>query len=250
MNVRKILENYKFYDGEKRNMKLSASQVSKDILELYLAATEDPKPRVGWTRGEIGSVFHLGMEQIFKGEEAVKEGTVIQERRFSKLLPNTWEIDGKMDQVDFDQSFIEDWKGMSASAYAEFKKNSKDHRINMQMAVYNWLLNGGFTCRAHCFITDWDPVKDSHPANAYQIVECNIYTPEEIQAYMMEKTDTLAEYLAAKKTPPQCDDLMPRWVKGKTYINSKCEYYCDYSHVCKRKKDQSATKLGLNWGRS
>lgn len=251
MNVREILLGYKFYDGVSAAKKLSASQVSKDLLELYLAATETAQPRNGWSRGHIGSVFHLGMEEIFKKQKDVIDGRYVQEKRFSKTLQNGWQIDGKMDMIDFMDHIIFDWKGMSASAYKEFKKNDKTHKINVQMSVYNWLLGGNFECQAHVFITDWDPVNAEHPAQAYQIVECDIIPKDEIELYMLDKTYELQKYLDAKKAPPECADVMPRYVtKTKEYINSKCEFYCDYSHVCPKKRKTSAVRLGLDWSRN
>jgi len=248
MDVRKVVEGYQYYDGKKEHMKLSASQVSRDVLELYLAATEDSQEG-HFGKGNIGSIFHMGMDSMMSEQLEVKGGSCVVEKRFSRMLPNGWKIDGKMDMVAFMKHVINDWKGMSASAYTKFKSNKKDHSINMQFAVYNWLLGGDFAAEAHCFITDWDPCNDTHPATAYQPVTCNIYTPEEIEAYMIEKTDLLAGYLAAAKLPPKCENVMPRQLRSGVYINSKCEYYCNHSHVCKRKRDDTAKKLGLDWGR-
>lgn len=249
MNVIDTIKNYEFYDGNKRPNKLSASQVfGMDMLELYLAATQEPEKGV-FGKGEIGSIFHLGMEEMFKSHQMVKEGKAVQEERFSKTLPNGWIIDGKMDMVDFNNHVIYDWKTMSASKYAELRKNKKDHKINLQMAVYNWLLGGDFEAEAHCFITDWDPCNDKHPATAYQVVKIDMYDSTTIEEMMLLRTDELSDYLAARKIPPKCENVMPRRLKNGTFINSKCMYYCAYSHVCKRKRDDSATKLGLAWGR-
>ena len=191
----------------------------------------------------------MGMDSIFKSQPRVLAGEAVVEGRRSKILPNGWKIDGKMDLVDYIDDIIYDWKGMSASAYTKFKGNKKDHRINMQMAVYNWLVGGDFKAEAHVFITDWDPVKDTHPASAYQIVDCKIYSPLEIEAQMVAKTDELASWLHRKKTPPKCEDVMPRFVRTGEYINSKCAFYCSYAHVCPRKRDDTAKTLGLSWGK-
>ena len=247
MNVRNYIKNFKFYDGVKAPKTLSASQISRDVLELYLAATEDAKPGV-FSKGEIGSIFHLGMEAMFKEHISVIEGEWVQERRFNKSFGD-YNINGKMDMIDFMNHVIYDWKGMSAYGYSEFKKNDKMNRVNIQMAVYNWILGGNFKAEAHVFITDWDPVKPSHPATAYQIVQCNIMTEDEIEEYMMEKISALELALKSGKTPPKCEDTMYRYVKEGVYIESKCAYYCNYAHVCKRKKDDTAKKLGLKWGK-
>ena len=248
MSVREYIKNYKFYDGVKAPKTLSASQVSRDVLELYLAATEDPKSRT-FGKGEIGSIFHLGMKEVFKSHPSVKDAEWVQEKRFTKGL-GQWSINGKMDMIDFMDHIIYDWKGMSAYAYSIFRKNDKMHKINIQMAIYNWLLGGGFTAEAHVFITDWDPVKPSHPASAYQIVKCEIMSFDEVEVYMAGKIASLSSYLDLKKTPPKCEDVMPRFVKEGVYINSKCAYYCDYAHVCKRKANDTAKVLGLAWGKS
>ena len=247
MSVREYIRDYKFYDGVKAAKTISASSFSKDILELYLAATEDGKPGT-FGRGAIGSIFHMGMEAMFKAHPATKEGIYVQEKRFHKSI-NGYEVNGKVDLADFDNMIIIDWKGMSASAYATFKRQDKMHRINIQMAVYNWLLGGMFTCEAHVFCTDWDPVKPTHPASAYQIVQCDIMTVSEIEDYMTAKINQLEYSLAKKKQPAICENVMPRFVKDGVYVDSKCSYYCDYAHVCKRKKDKVAVGLGLKWSR-
>jgi len=247
MNVRDHIKSYKFYDGIKEHKKLSASQLSRDVLELYLAATEEPKPGT-FGKGSIGSIFHMGMETVFKNHVRVKAAEWVQEKRFTKKIRG-YKIDGKMDMIDFRNHVIFDWKGMSASAYATFKRNDKHAKINVQMAVYNWLLGGDFTAEAHCFITNWDPVVPSHPASAYQIVQCKIMTIEETEAYITAKIDKLEYWLDGRKAPPVCEDVMPRFVKEGVYIDSKCAYYCDYSHVCNRKADKVAVGLGLKWGR-
>ena len=246
--IRKHITEYKFYDGVRAAKTISASSFSKDVLELYLAATESPKPGT-FGRGAIGSIFHMGMEHMFKSHPSTKSGRFVQEERVERPLSD-YMINGKTDLVDYMDHIIYDWKGMSASAYATFKSNKKDHRINIQMAVYNWLLGGDFTAEAHCFITDWDPVKPTHPASAYQIVKCNIMTAEETRDYMAAKIKELEGYLKSSKLPPKCDNVMPRFVKDGMYVDSKCAYYCDYSHVCKRKRDDTAKTLGLKWGRS
>jgi len=246
-NVREMIQTYQFYDGVKAPKTLSASQISRDVLELYLAATEDAKDGP-FSKGEIGSIFHMGMEAMFSGHPKVKEGTWVQEKRFTRNYGD-YSINGKMDLVNFEDHIIYDWKGMSAWAYSEFKKNDKHNKINIQMAVYNWLLKGNFDCEAHVFITDWDPVKPTHPASAYQIVKCNIMDEVETEAYMVAKIDELNKYLASSKTPPKCEDTMYRYVKDGVYVESKCMYYCSYSHVCPRKRDDTAKKLGLAWGR-
>ncbi len=248
MNVRKVIEEYPYYDGVAAPMKLSASQISRDVLELYLAATEDSESGA-FGKGNIGSIFHIGMEEMFKTQPRVIEGEAMQKIRRSRELPNGWIIDGKVDMLDFIDMIITDWKGLSASAYNTFKKNDRDHRINMQMAVYNWLFGGDFGCEAHCFITNWDPCNETHPATAYQIMKCEIYEPEEIEEIMMNKTAELSRYLASKKVPPKCKELMPRRLKSGSFINSKCEFYCNYAHVCSRKRDDTAKKLGLDWTR-
>lgn len=245
--VREYIKSYKFYDGVKAPKKLSASQLSKDVLELYLAANFDPKPGV-FSKGEIGSIFHMGMETMFKEHILVKDGSCIQEKRFSRKIGD-YTIDGKMDMIDFMNHIIYDWKGMSAYAYGLFRPNDKMHKINIQMAVYNWLLKGEFAAEAHVFITDWDPVKPTHPASAYQIVKCDIMDLIETEAYIANKIDELESWMAKMKTPPVCDDVMPRYVKPSVYINAKCAYYCDYSHVCPRNAASTAKTLGLDWTR-
>jgi len=247
MSVRKYIKDYKFYDGLDADKSISASSFSKDILELYLAETENPQRPV-FGRGEIGSIFHLGMEQMFKQHHDVKSGSWIQERRFTKAFLG-WKVNGKMDMVNFHDDTIFDWKGMSAYTYGLFSGKDKSHKINVQMSVYNWLLGGGFSAEAHCFITDFDPVKETHPASAYQIVHVELMTLEETEAYMTDKLNRLESALAAKKQPAECEDVMPRYVKKGVYVNAKCAYYCDYAHVCKRKKDQTAKVLGLSWGK-
>ena len=247
MNVRKVIEDYEYYDGKKAERKLSASQASKDLLELYLYHTEEAQPSV-FGKGEIGSIFHLGMEEMFKSQPRVVEGEAVQEVRQQKTLSNGWVIDGKSDMVDFTDDIIYDWKGMSASAYAVLRTNKRTHRVNMQMAVYRWLFGVSYA-ETHCFITNWDPCNPDHPATAYQIFKPDMYEPEEIEALLIDKTDLLDAHLAALKIPPKCTDVMPRRLRDGTFVNSKCMYYCNYSHVCKRKRDDSAAKLGLSWGR-
>lgn len=247
MNVRKIISEYQFYDGKKAVKKLSASQVSRDMLELYLSFTEEPEKGT-FGKGEIGSIFHLGMEEMFKNQPRIVEGEAVQEVRRHKKLSNGWTIDGKSDLVDFVDDIVFDWKGLSASAYAVLKSNKRDHRINMQMAIYRWLFGVDYA-EVHCFITNWDPCNATHPASAYQVFKPEMYEPDEIEAIMLEKTTKLGEFLDAKKVPAKCEDVMPRRLANGSFINSKCEFYCSYKDSCPKRRDDSAKTLGLSWGR-
>ncbi len=246
-SVREHIKNYQFYDGVKRVRKLSASQVSRDLLELYLSFTEDSQEGV-FGKGEIGSIFHLGMEEVFKDHPKVKDGAWMQEIRETKTLSNGWEIDGKSDMVQFDNGIVIDYKGMSASAYAVLKSNKRDHKVNMQMAIYRWLFNVDYA-EVHVFCTNWDPCNATHPASAYQVFKPEMYEPSEIEEIMLNKTTELELQLASGKAPAKCEDVMPRRLANGSFINSKCTFYCSYAHVCPRKRDDTAKKLGLDWTR-
>jgi len=244
--IRDYIKDFEFYDGVRAPKTLSASSVSRDILELYLAATETPKKGV-FSKAEIGSIFHLGMEAMFKSHPSVIDTTWVQEKRYHRDIMD-YQINGKIDLVDFYGMRIIDWKTMSASRYKHFRRNDKYDSINIQLAIYNWIIGGGYDCEAHCFITDWDPVKPAHPASAYQVVKCDIMTLAETEEYIKSKITALEKALASTKYPAKCENVLPRYVKDGVYIDSKCAFYCNYAHVCKRKSEKDALGMGLKWG--
>ena len=231
MDLKKWIENIKWYKGNSGAAKeLSASKVGDDMLRLYLAKTAKPNKAKSIGSWYVGSGFHLGMETKLCDESLP---FMAAEVSMSKVLSNGWKITGTADVVNQHAENIHDYKTLSATSYIKMKRSvkNKSSLVALQLGTLMWLNDYNGNAFVECFITDWKPWRKDHPANGYQQLPVTTYSSQDIEAYLVSKTDQLQHYIDEKKTPPECDDVMWIVYEGDR-IKLKCQYYCDYSEAC------------------
>ena len=132
MDLIKILQEYKWYDGESKPKHLSASQISKEPLELWLDQKGYDKNPEKLSDATLGSIVHLGLEKILESQDL--DGIDI-EKRLELSLNNGWTISGKPDLVDHKNKVIYDYKTGKNYTKKMLDKDGKNHGYAIQMAV-------------------------------------------------------------------------------------------------------------------
>lgn len=228
MELRKWIESIEWYKGNSHAEKqISASQLGGDLLPIYLAkvATKDSRKTIGsaW----VGSAFHFGMENMMSDD---RYGTEVSQ---AKTLSNGWTITGTADVADYEMENIHDYKTLSASSYTKKKKEVKftHSQISVQLATLLWLNDFRGSAFAEFFITDLKPWKRDHPATGYQQLPVSVMPVEELEGFMVAKTNQLQRHLDDGTVPVECENVMWMVYDGNR-IKLKCEYYCDYKNSC------------------
>lgn len=229
MELQKIFEEYKWYDGEGGEKHLSASSLTKEPLELWLKLKNYPQNKFKFSDSTLGSVAHLGVEHIIKQTQEYKDGLVLLEKRIEASFCG-WTISGKPDMVDMDKKVIYDYK-FTKNYSKKMLDKDKNHAYIVQLSVYRWLLQDinfkGVIC---WFMKDSNAV-DREPTYIEQEVE--LLSFERIEEMIKEKINIL-EYLG-DEVPSKCEDTWTRNIRGKGIISDvKCKFYCSYSDVCPR----------------
>jgi len=220
-----IIKDYKFYDRKSEKYTLSASLIADDILQIWHEQQGTEPNAFELNDATLGSILHLGLELVFS--QANKSFTI--EQRFSKMI-GKWTISGKIDLLDTERNTIYDFKSAKNYSRKSLKKEGRFHRYAIQLAIYNWLLGGGYIAKILWIM------KDSNALNlepTFVEEEIEIMAASEIEDYIKSKTDSLEFY--GNEMPDVCSDLWARKVNG-ALVNSRCLCYCKYSNSCKYNK--------------
>lgn len=219
----KEIENYKFYDRTKHRYTLSASTIGNDILQLWheQVGTEENQYRLGDM--DAGSIMHLGLEQIFKSNK-----DLVIEERYQKQI-GKWTISGKMDIIDEKEKIIYDIKTGKNYSRKKLLEEKEKNQYAIQLAVYNWLLCGGYKTKILWILKDSDITKNQP---VFIVDDVPIMDEFAIEEYINSKINLLDVYLDSNEIPNECQDKWTRTI-NKVTVNSKCMYYCKYSNNCK-----------------
>lgn len=217
-----ILKEYKFYDKEKKEKSISASSITKDILQLWFEQNDYEKEEK-LSDATLGSIVHLGMEKIFENTFNLKDDVTI-EKRFSKEIIG-WEITGKPDIIIGDT--IYDYKTGKNYSRKQFLKEGKNHPYSIQLSIYNWLIGGNKKAKILWMMKDSKAI-DGEPV----FIEDDVIlmNDTEVETLLVDKILELEKY-PSDVMPDECNDLWLRKVKG-TVIKMKCKLYCGYKNVC------------------
>lgn len=236
MDLIDTLNNYSWYEkfdlnnGKKH---LSASSFSKDPLELWLGLQNYKENAPKLSDATLGSIVHLGLEKIIKELDEYKYGQLIVEQRIVREMEN-WTVSGTPDLIDVENKVIYDYKTGKNYSKKMLDKEGSQHSYAIQIAIYNWLLGGGYEAKILWLMKD-SKAAESQPVIFEQVID--IMSFDETTDYILEKLNLLDAI--GDTMPEKCKDLWPRKVKG-MLVNTKCQYYCRYSVSCPHNNPSSA----------
>jgi len=234
MEIREFIEGIEWYKGgSKLNYSVSASKIGGDLLPIWLSKKFDKDPSSQIGVAYQGSAFHRGMEEEMNDKKKLTGTRYDVEIGGAKTLSNGWLVTGTADVLDNTLSNIHDYKTTSNSGYNNMKKAARDKtsQLAIQGGTLQWLNDTTGDFFAEVFIRDWKPWRKDHPASAYQQLPVETYAGNQIEIFLLAKTDELQGYLDADTPPPECDNVMWMIYEGNK-IKLKCEYYCDYKSNC------------------
>jgi hypothetical protein len=221
-----------------------------DILQNFYKFKYGGKEPTQFEANTFGSVFHLGVEQIFKDEPGVEV-----ESRFSQQLPNGWTISGSIDLISHNHNHIVDWKVSTSTTIAKLIKEGRAHQYALQLGVYKWLVEQNFKDRgeepeeykAMIAMVDkkfsYFTIKNKY--NQLNFIPIETYSSEDIYQMLIERTNLIDEYLTANETPPKCMNVFPYKPRGGTFKEMRCLYYCDYATECEYKNTSYASSSDI-----
>jgi hypothetical protein len=235
MDIIKILNDHKWYDGytpQEGEKHLSASSFANEPLEIWLDRHNYPENPFKLSDATVGSIVHIGLENIIRKTEEYKNAELLIEHQIIKPF-NGWTITGRPDLVNIPKKILYDYKTGKNYSKKMIDKEGKNHRYAIQLAVYNWLLGGGYTPKILWLMKDSQAGEPVIFEQEIEIMDLN-----EIEVYMKERLDVIDAY--GDSMPDKCGDLWPRKIKG-AVVNAKCMYYCKYSHSCPKNNPSAST---------
>ena len=233
MDLINILKDYQFYEPLEDNScekHISASSLADDPLQLWLKINNYQENEEDLGDHTLGSLVHMALESIVIDslitDPSYDRKDWEMEQRHVRWVDD-YCISGKMDLVDHKNKVLYDFKTGKNYSKESLKKEGKLHRYSIQLAVYNWLLGGGYTPKILWIMKDSNAVKHEP---VFSIQQIEIMTPDEIVKYIRDKIaivdhSTIEDF----KT---CAPWIRSQGKGKPAINTRCSYYCRYSGSC------------------
>ena len=223
------------------NKVFSASMAGSELLEQYFIIKHGvPKDASNiFSASDLGSVFHLGMEEVFKDED-----DYFTEKRFQHKLDNSdWTISAQIDLIDTKNKIIFDYKLSTTTAKDKILKQGKLHPYALQLAINLWLLSKTYgeerTSKYKPCIAFFDKkgsLFNSESEEIFYPIFIDVMTLEETQEYLTEATTTLDKYIDNNKEPKQCKSSSLFWYKKPNQDKAtpmKCEHFCSYKNICK-----------------
>jgi len=217
-----ILEETKYIGSDIKNS-ISASQVTTEPLQQYLkwkyGNIEDDK--VG--QNTLGSILHLGMEQILKEKSALTEYSM------EYKLWNDWTITGTADLIV--DGAIYDYKFTKEYSRKMWLKDKENHQYTIQLNTLRYLwkqLPSDIKTEPKMYIV-WF-IKDAKQGEPTMIID-EVPLIKHIEDILIDATNELRQWVENDIEPPVCKDKWTRKIKGNT-VHTKCMYYCSYNKVC------------------
>lgn len=260
-NVKKIiLNNTQYVSGSNGKIpedafSISASQLGKDTLQIYLQMIYGPQPETEVTDATLGTIFHKGMEEIVLSKDKYILGTSLDanfvraETSRHLKMKNGWYLTGTSDlEIISDHSVqIRDYKLTKVYAGKMYKKDPRNHTYGIQASALTYLYSHMSSRPVSSIVNIIDFFyKDANRMKSEPTHEPIVHTPhsaQEISNMFNIKSSELQGHIDNATIPPVCEDLWPRKIKaGSPLINSKCEWYCGQKHNCPYYKDSG--KMG------
>lgn len=249
-----ILKKTQYVSGSKGKLpddafSISASQLGKNTLEIYLTMIYGPQPEIAIGDATLGTIFHKGMEEYVK--EIISEPRVggdptfrTEVSRHHEMRKN-WYLTGTSDLEAEHPDWavqIRDYKLTKVYAGTMYKKDPRRHTYGIQASALTYLFKRGpgnsernVTNIIDFFYKDANRMKME---STHEPIEHIPHTPEEVEIMFDTKSRELQTHIENATIPGVCDDLWPRKVPGKSQtINTKCEFYCGQKNNCPYYKD-------------
>lgn len=262
-NVKKIiLESTQYVSGSKDDIpddafSISASQLGKETLQIYLQMIYGNQEEKEITDSTLGTIFHKGMETIVK-EKIIKDDPEKQmlfpeTPRHLKMKDN-WYLTGTSDlEVIGDNIEIRDYKLTKIYAGKMYRQDPRNHSYGLQASALTYLLSKSNETPYENITNIIDFFyKDANRMKMEQTHDPIIHIPhtkEEIEEVFDKKSKELQHHMENATIPPVCKDLWTRKVAGKTtYVDTKCEFYCNQKNNCpyyKKKQQYKNTSVEL-----
>lgn len=241
------------YGREPLEERISASQILNDDLQIVLSYKYGSIEDTEIGDNTIGSICHLGLENIFKG----KDNFLVEHT--SEYVVNDIAISGTADLVDTEGKIIYDYKVTKNYTRKMFQKDCKEPLKSayiVQLNINRWLIEKQ-SKESYDVALPWF-LKDSKKINgekAFYIDEVPKIDDIDLEELVLQKTEVLNNYIEHKEMPGKCSDLWTRKDKAGNVIDTRCELYCGFKNVCpyrnnkgsysqdKRKVDELLGKL-------
>jgi len=248
-----ITEGTKYVSGyvnENDDYTISASMVANDPLQNYLSIINGKGTEDNITDATLGSVFHLGMEQLVRDKMDEDVAIIGAEVAMHHKLSNGWVLSGTADLIvepKYGQFEIHDYKLTKKYTRKMTEKDLYTSGYTKQLQVLDALFRRDTLANQgkeitrdielHCDFF----LKDTIAVN-FETVFQPLIIPNKVGttdmnasdvlfAEVVEITNSLQSYIESGTIPPVCADRWPRNVKGKV-IASRCEFYCSHKSVC------------------
>jgi hypothetical protein len=266
--MKDIILNELKYDREPMSARLSASMINDDLFH-QLMVIKHGALNADISQATIGSIFHKGMETIFKNQN------ISNEVKLEPIKYSGFEITGTADLVDFNSNTVYDVKLIKHSKYAggksfkglKDKTNGEDDDYFIQLNIYRYLLEKEygkpFNMKLLLFFKDggWDyRAKQAIPN--FKTLEVPKIDNSKIESYIANTIEHLLDYIDFNENGSIKEVHLDRAMVGYAkecqekygFITTKsgqkkpsrCALYCEYNTVCKAYNSSNDEQM-LDW---
>jgi len=250
INIEEMIINETQYEPtiiDEKSYHISASMIGKDPLQNFLTIVHGRTNRTRFDDATFGTVFHKGLEAIFKDKDYMET-----EHSMIRRLNDDWVITGTADLMIYNENDsncreIHDFKTAKNYTVKMFEKEASSHQYTKQLNTLAWIWSDDpVDLYVDFFIKDAQMIKAEPVFKQVKVPYYNI--KEELE----QVTSELQEHIENGTIPEKCQDTWIRKTKDKV-IPMKCEFYCDHGKngVCpyyKQSVHKSANKIAsLDW---
>jgi len=137
---KQILKELQYSGNNKPEQKeISASMVGSDLQQCLLRYKHGTIPSESIGQSEIGSLVHLGLNNIDFGDKVLREYNI-------KMLYKDWTISGTVDRIDLENQMITDTK-VTKTYTIQSIENDDMHPYRLQVNLYRILAEQKFGCK-------------------------------------------------------------------------------------------------------
>ena len=216
----------------------SGSQFGNTLLQNYLITLYGSQEEDCISQSDIGSVFHKGMEDIFRTESFSNNNPefIFLENKVSRELPNGWALTGTIDRTHpilgaDNHTQIRDYKlTKKYSGKTVHKEWYHPYKLQLNSYLYSSTkLLKPTKLFLDLFYKDAD-VLLKEPG--YEEIEVPVF--EDFEEIALRVTDELEAAIDSGITPPECT-VKEKWLrklKSGNTVPSRCMAYCGVASKC------------------
>jgi len=232
---KQILKSLQYSGNNKPKQKeVSASMFGSDLQQSLLRYKYGIIPSESIGQSEIGSLVHLGLNNIDFGDKVMREYNI-------KMLYKDWTISGTIDRIDLENKMITDTK-VTKTYTVQSIENDSMHPYRLQVNLYRILAEQKFGCKFNMQLEVFDKQGGYNYRKGEKIPDLVYITIEKIDNQIIyDRIDEIIEFIEAG-SEKQCDDVWVRKVGGKA-IPTRCELYCSYKQVCSKYNPKPSTVI-------